>query len=83
MGSMVSFVIPGAGYIGGVEDVAEVLRGEGAEVVAGNECQVVVVRRAAAAGRNLREKMSLLGCYLSAVKEYRVTQRSDETRWTS
>ena len=63
-------LVPGAGDVCGVEDVAEVLRGEGAEVVAGDEGQVVVVRRAAAAGRNLREKMSLLGCYLSAVKEY-------------
>ena len=52
---MVSSVLPGAGDVCGVEDVAEVLRGEGAEVVAGDEGQVVVVRRAAAAGRNLRE----------------------------
>ena len=35
--------------------MAEVLRGEGAEVVAGDEGQVVVVRGAAPAGRNLRE----------------------------
>ena len=54
---MVLSVIPGAGDVCGVEDVAEVLRGEGAEVVAGDEGQVVVVRRAAAAGRNLREEV--------------------------
>ena len=49
---MIMFV-PGAGHVGGVEHVAEVLGGEGAEVVAGDERQVVVVRRAAAAGWNL------------------------------
>ena len=54
---MVSSVLPGAGDVCGVEDVAEVLRGEGAEVVAGDEGQVVVVRRAAAAGRYLREEL--------------------------
>ena len=47
--------VPGAGYVGGVKNVAEVLGGEGAEVVSRDERQVVVVRRTATAGRDLRE----------------------------
>ena len=43
------------GLVGAVEDVGEELRGQGAEVVARDEGQVVVVRGAAAARRNLAE----------------------------